>query len=211
MLCGCARAVALLFVAAAALCAEEVWTLHGFDFGLIRTKRIEVDLHTRFRTNEHMTNFQQGRSGAVVRWNAVRRFTAIGGYYFGQQEDGLDEWARFHRLFGGGEALVYRNERVRLTSRTLVERFVAAPVADFNRYRQRMRLSVDGKVGPYLSSEWFFDAEGYLSARHGGGVRWKWASWSWVEFGYLYDDRSPRLGPLRHMIVTQMFFGRPKK
>jgi hypothetical protein len=31
-----------------------------------------------------------------------------------------------------------------------------------------------------------------------------------VEAGHLYDDRSPKLGPKRHMIVTQMFFGRPK-
>ncbi len=211
MLARCVSIIALLYLGAGAMRAQEVWTLHGFDYGLIRTKHIEVDLHTRFRTNQHLTNFQQGRSGAVLRWNAQRRFTAIGGYYFGQQEDGRDEWTNFHRVFGGGEALVHRGERMRLTSRTLVERFIAAPGIDFNRYRQRVRLSVDGKVGPYLSSEWFFDAQGYLSARHGGGIRWKWSSWSWLEAGYLYDDRSSRLGPKRHMIVTQMFFGRPKE
>ena len=208
MLLRCTFVSSLLSLAAGALRAEEVWTLHGFDYGLIRTQRIEVDLHTRFRTNEHMTNFQQGRSGAVVRWNASRRFTPIVGYYYGQQEDGRDEWTNFHRVFGGGEALVYGSKRMRLTSRTLVERFIA-PEFDFNRYRQRFRLSADRKIGPYLSSEWFFDAKGYLSARHGGGVRWKWSSWSWVEVGYLYDDRSPRLGPERHMIVTQVFFGWP--
>jgi hypothetical protein len=208
---GCTLKVALLFLGAGALLAEEVWTLHGFDYGLIRTKRIEVDLHTRFRTNEHMTNLQQGRSGAVLRWNGHRRLTPIVGYYFGQQEDGRDEWTMFHRIFGGGEALAYSGKRMRLTSRTLVERFIAPSAADFNRYRQRWRLSVDRKVGPYLSSEWFFDAKGYLSARYGGGVRWKWSSWSWLEAGYLYDDRSPKLGPERHMIVTQLFFGRPKE
>ena len=211
LLLRCAFAIALIPCGAEVLRAEEVWTLHGFDFGLIRAKRIEVDLHTRFRTNERMTNFQQGRSGALLRWNAVRRFTPVAGYYFGQQEDGRDEWARFHRVFGGGEALLYGNKRVRLASRALVERFIAVPGVDFNRYRQRTRFSVDGKIGPYLSSEWFFDNKGYLSSRNGGGVRWKWRSWSWVEAGYLYDDRSPRLGPPRHMIVTQMFFGRPRE
>jgi hypothetical protein len=177
MLLRCALGIALLLLAVVTLRAEEVWTLHGFDYGLIRTKRIEVDLHTRFRTNEHMTNFQQGRSGAILRWNVYRRFTPIGGYYFGQQEDVRDEWIMFHRIFGGGEALAYSGKRTRLTSRTLVERFITPSAADFNRYRQRWRLSVDRKVGPYLSSEWFFDAKGYLSARHGGGVRWKWSSW----------------------------------
>ncbi len=200
-----------MLLAAGSLHAEEVWTLHGFDYGLIRSRRIEVDLHTRFRTNQHMTNFQQGRSGAVLRWNAHRRLTAIGGYYFGKQEDSLDELTNFHRVFGGGEALVYGGERMRLTSRTVVERFIAAPGEDFNRYRQRLRLSVDGRVGPYVTSEWFFDAKGYLSARHGGGVRWNWRSWSWVEAGYLYDDRSSRLGPERHMLVMQMYFVRPLK
>ena len=206
----CALAVALLTLTMKALPAQEVWTLHGFDYGLIRSKRLEVDLHTRFRTSQHMTNFQQGRSGAVVRWSAHRRFTPVGGYYFGQQEDGLDEWTNFHRIFGGGEAPLYANKRVRLASRTLVERFIAPPNTQFNRYRQRLRLSGNGKVAPYLSSEWFFDAKGYLSGRHGGGIRWKSSSWSWVELGYLYDDRSIRLGPPRHMIITQMYFGRAK-
>ena len=206
---GSAAAV-LCFLAVQVLGAEEIWTLHGFDYGLIRRNSLEIDLHTRFRTNEHMTNFQQGRSGAVFRWNADRRITAIGGYYYGHQEDGRDEWSKFHRVFGGGEVLLHSDKRMRLTSRTLVERFFAPADVDFNRYRQRFRLSVDRKFGPFLTSEWFFDTSGYLSSRNGGGVRWKWSSWSWVEAGYLYDDRSPKLGPDRHMIVTQMFFGRPK-
>jgi len=103
---------------------------------------------------------------------------------------------------------VYGSRRARLASRTLVERFIAVPGLDFSRYRQRLRWSANHKVGPYLSTEWFFDAKGYLSARHGGGVRWQCKSWSWLEVGYLYDDRSPKLGPKRHMIVTQMFFSR---
>jgi len=78
----CNHAVPLL-LSAEALRAEELWSLHGFDYGLIRANRIEVDLHTRFRTNDKMTNFQQGRSGAVLRWNAHRRLTPIGGYYYG--------------------------------------------------------------------------------------------------------------------------------
>ena len=201
---------AMLFLAAATLRGEEVWTRHGFDYGLIRTLRIEVDLHTRFRTTQHMTNFQQGRSGAIVRWNALPRLTAIGGYYYGQQEDGRDEWTNFHRVFGGGEGTIYGGNKIRLTSRILVERFIANSGPDSNRYRQRMQLSVLRKVGPYLNSEVFFDNQGLLSARHGGGVRWKWSSWSWVEVGYLYDDRSPKLGPERHMVVTQFYFGRPK-
>lgn len=121
-------AFSVLLLLAGALRAEEVWTLHGFDYGLFRTRRLEMDLHTRFRTNQHMTNFQQGRSGAVLRWNAHRRFTPIGGYYFGQQEDGRDEWTNFHRVFGGGEALVYGSERMRLASRTLVERSLLRPI-----------------------------------------------------------------------------------
>ena len=199
----------LVLAAQGIVLAQELWTLHGFDYGLIRTKRVEVDLHTRFRTKQQMSDFQQGRSGTILRWNAGKRFTPIAGYYYGRQEDGHDEWTNFHRVFGGGEALVCGSNRARLASRTLVERFVAASGPDFNRYRQRLRLSLDRTVGPYLSSEWFFDANGYLSARHGGGVRWKWVSWSWLEAGYLYDDRSPKLGPKRHMIVTQMFFGKP--
>jgi hypothetical protein len=194
------------------LCAaEELWSLHVFDYGLIRAKRIEVDLHTRFRTNDNMTNLQQGRSGAVLRWNAHSRLTPIAGHYYGQQEDGRDEWTNFHRVFGGAEVTVFGSRQAPLASRTLVERFIAAPGLDFNRYRQRLRWSVNRKAGPFVSTEWFIDAKGYLSARHGGGVRWQYRPWAWLEFGYLFDNRSPKLGPKRHMIVTQMFFGKPKE
>jgi hypothetical protein len=205
--CRIAVVLAGLVVGIAPLAGQEIWTLHGFDYGLLRTEKLEVDLHTRFRTSKAMSNYQQGRSGAVLRWKALPRLSAIGGYYFGQQEDGFDEWALFHRPFGGAEAIVYRDRRFKVASRTLVERFIATPGADFNRYRLRTRMAMDGRVAPYLSSEWFFDHQGVLSARHGGGVRWKWARWGWTEFGYLYDDRSPRLGPPRHMLITQVWVG----
>jgi uncharacterized protein len=39
--------------------------------------------------------------------------------------------------------------------------------------RHRVRFRTDGRVGPYASTEWFFDGNGYLSGRYGAGVRWR--------------------------------------
>ena len=47
-----------------------------------------------------------------------------------------------------------------------------------------------------------------LAARYQGGVRWRGSRWATVECGYMYDARSPQLGPPRHGLVTQLLLER---
>ena len=127
----------------------------------------------------------------------------IAGYYYGKEEDSTEEWRNFHRLFTGVEVPVYRTPALTVDTRGVVERFFVVDSPQFSRYRHRVRLRSGGKVGAYVSNEWFFDRDGYLSGRYGAGVRWRLAETDWLEIGYLYDARRRTIGEPRHVIVTQ--------
>jgi hypothetical protein len=203
-------AVPAVFLASAgSLVAEELWSWHSVDFTVMKTAAFEWGLHTRLRTREG--ELQQGRSGSILRFRPHPRFSLMGGYYYGREEDTRQEWRNSHRLFGGAEAGVYRKGGVSVAARGLVERFIVDSRPDFMRFRHRLRLSTNHRIGPFVGAEWFFDRKGYLAGRYSGGLRWRCSSWSSVEFGYLYDARSPQLGPSRHGIITNVLLERRQK
>lgn len=190
-----------LLVPASAVDAQELWSWHSFDFALVKTRQAELTLHNRLRTRQG--DFQQGRSGAVLKLAPHPRAALIGGYYYGREEDTREEWQTSHRLFAGAEALVYRRGAASLAYRGLVERFITGGARPaFFRFRHRTRISTNHRISPYASGEWFWDARGYLAARYQGGLRWRVSKWASVEAGYMYDARSPSLGPVRHGLVT---------
>jgi len=191
------------------LAGAEPWSWHSVDFTAQKTTRWEWALHTRLRTRKG--ELQQGRSGSIVRFRPHSQIALLGGYYFGKEEDTREEWQESHRGFGGVEAGVYSKGAVSVAARGLVERFAAAGRPGFTRLRGRLRLTTGGRIGPYASTEWFFDRKGYLAGRYSGGLRWRWSSWSSLEAGYMYDARNPALGVPRHGIVTHLFLERPRK
>lgn len=199
---GSLRFIILVLLSAGTLAAQELWSWHSIDFALLKARGVEWGLHTRLRTREG--ELQQGRSGTILRFTPRSRITVIGGYYYGREEDTREEWQNSHRVFAGAEVRVYRRGAGSVASRGLVERFVTSARPSFNRFRHRTRLSTDYRIGPYTSGEWFWDAKGYLAARYQGGLRWRSSRWASVEFGYMYDARSPQLGPSRHGVVTQL-------
>ncbi len=203
------RAAALILLSAGTLAAQELWSWHAVDFQLLEARGVEWNLHTRLRTREG--ELQQSRSGTILRFTPHSRITVIGGYYYGRDEDTHEEWHNSHRVFSGAEVPVYRNGAVSVAARGLVERFVTSARPSFTRFRHRLRLSTDSRVGPYASGEWFWDAKGYLAGRYSGGLRWRGSSWASIEFGYIYDARSPQLGPPRHGVVTQLLLERRRE
>jgi hypothetical protein len=201
---GLPRVLTLVLLAGGALAGEEVWSWHSVDYTFLKTKRVDWALHTRLRTREG--ELQQSRTGTIVRVAANARVSVIGGYYYGRQEDTRAEWQDSHRMFGGAEARLYRKGVVTVAGRGLAERFVTEGRPSTWRFRQRVRLTTEQRVGPYVSGEWFWDPQGYLATRYQGGVRWRGAGWMTVEAGYMYDARSAQLGVPRHGMVTHVYF-----
>jgi hypothetical protein len=203
--------VALLSLCVDNLVADELWSWHAFDAKVIKTSKIETTVHTRFRTGKHFGNMQQRRAGVIGKITASKQIAVITGYYYGKEEDSAEDWINSHRVFGGIELPIHSDRKVSVTTRGLVERFFVADRPGFTRYRQRVRLAKGGTIGPYASTEWFFDAKGWLSARTGVGIRWQAARWSSLEIGYLYDWRRAAIGDARHVLVTQFTLERLHK
>ena len=188
--------------------AGEIWSWHAVDATVLKTSKAEVALHGRLRTGRNLGTPQQGRAGVIAKFGIPRNVTLIGGYYYGKEEDSAEDWRNFHRVFTGIETPLYRSQGLRLDTRGIVERFFVVDRPQFSRYRHRIRLRSERRVGPYVASEWFFDANGYLSSRHGAGVRWKCGEFGSLEVGYLYDARRSIIGEPRHVIVTQFTLDR---
>lgn len=197
--------VVMLLLAGSAA-AQEQWSWHSADFTVYEGRAVEWALHTRLRTRQG--DLQQGRSGTILKFAPRARLNWIAGYYYGREEDTREEWQDSHRLFGGAEVRLYRRGAVTVAARGLAERFLREGRPDLTRLRQRVRLSTRHRIGPYTSGEWFWDLKGYLASRYQGGLRWRASRWLAIEAGYMYDARSPQLGPPRHGLVTQVFISR---
>ncbi len=197
----------LLWIVTAPPVAAESRTWHAFDVVVFGGPRLEAIAHARLRYDSVLGSLQQGRAGALARFRMCPGWTLIGGYYFGKEEDHLDRWRNFHRPFAGLEAsLLARDGGVALDTRGLIERILGGSQGDFTRYRQRLRLTTDRRIGPYLATEWFFDAVGYRTSRHSAGLRWRLTRRASLEAGYLLDLRRAELGGLLHVITTQVNF-----
>jgi hypothetical protein len=195
----------LLLILTAHPLAAEIRTWHAFDVVVFGGPRLEAIAHARLRYDSVLGSLQQGRAGALARFRVRPRWTLIGGYYFGKEEDHREQWQNFHRPFAGLEAsLVARDGGVALDTRGLLERILSGSQGDFTRYRQRLRLTTDRQIGPYLATEWFFDSAGYRTSRHSAGLRWRLARRATLEAGYLLDLRRAELGGLLHVITTQV-------
>mgnify|MGYP001099221433 CR=1 FL=1 len=194
--------------AATPMFGAELWSWHAFDFTLVKNARWDWTLHTRVRSREGA--LQQGRSGAIGKFQLRPRLSLIAGYYYGR-EDIQEEWSDFHRPFAGVEIPLVVRGAATLAVRSLAERFLVGERPDFSRFRQRLRLVTDRRLGLLASTEWFFDRQGYLSARYSAGVRWRIFRGGALEVGYLYDARAARAGGPRHGIVTHLLLERPQK
>jgi len=182
-----AMCIWVLLAGAEQAAAGELWAWHALDATILKTASTEVTLRGRLRIGRGTV--QQGRAGVITKTGIPRRATLIGGYYYGKEEDSAEDWRNFHRLFIGMETPLLRSHGLRLDTRGIVERFFVADRPQFSRSRHRIRLRTERRLGPYIASEWFFDADGYLSGRYGAGVRWKYAESGALETGYRYDGR----------------------
>lgn len=199
---------AISLAAADQATAGELWSWHALDVTVLKAHAAEVTVHGRLRTGRTFGTPQQGRAGVITRFGVRPNVTLIAGYYYGKEEDSAEDWRNFHRIFAGAEVPLYRNRALNVETRGVAERFLAGDGRQFSRYRHRVRLRTAGRVGPYVTSEWFFVRDGLLSGRYGAGVRWRLAARASMEIGYLYDARRPAIGEPRHVIVTQFTLDR---
>ena len=203
------RPASLLLPAAFAVhaAAADLETQHAVDVTLPLKSKLDLILHSRIRIQPGGLGLYQVRAGPIVSWNATGRMALLGGYYYAQQERKADrDFIAGHRLFSSAEVAVAGNRRLGFDQRALVERLFSVAAPDFIRYRFRSRLSVKAPVAPYTSHEFFFDAQGWRSARHSAGIRWSPVRGVQIDLGYLYEHRRLDVGGNRHIWLTSLHF-----
>jgi hypothetical protein len=196
---------AILLATACALpsMADTIETQHLFETTAPLGKRVDLLVHSRFRTRPDSLGFYQGRFGPIFTIKAWDQVSLIGGYYWQQQQARADgEFTAGHRVFGGAEWDAWSGRKAELDTRGLIERFSLKETLDFNRYRWRLRLGGKGRVAPYVSNEIFWDRQGWRSNRISGGVRWSVGRGWQADFGYFYEHRRFQFLGNRQMWIT---------
>lgn len=182
--------------------AAQTETQHAFEASLRLGPRLDLVLHSRIRTQPGALGFYQVRGGPILEYTMARGLKLIGGYYYAQQENSMEDFIGGHRWFGGGEGGLWTGRSVKVDLRGLAERFELAHGKGFGRYRFRLRAGGRRPVAPYGSVENFLDAHGWRSTRYAAGLRIRNGSPFSFDLGYFIEPRRADVGRTRHMFMT---------
>lgn len=195
----------ILLLTASTLAAQDVESLHQFNATYRPNARWTFQGNFRLRSNRNLTNLFELRGGPLAFYTLKPRLTLIAGYYYtGQEVRYQSPLVALHRAFGGFQTPLFKNRRMSLDARTLVERFLDTPSGDYTRARQR--LYWQRQAAAFMP---FFSVEG-LYARHRGTVR--------VNAGFLrqltpqlqlglgYEMRQYANGKIGHLLTSNVQF-----
>ena len=192
----------LVFLTSLAAVAE-IQTQHIFDVSA-PIGRIEPIWHFRVRTKPQGGGVYQLRTGPIMKFDLKDRVSLIGGYFFTRAQEGSN-WNSTHRPFGGIEVAASRRW-VEVDARTMLERFLVHGNTDYFRFRNRIRFSPPKRSSPYISLEYFSDADGFRSVRYSAGVRRKFTKELSVDINYFYEQGRAGTVANRHMVGTTIHF-----
>lgn len=192
---------AAVLLAALPAVADDLESLHVVNFNFDLKPGWTLQLHTRARTFENISSYNQVRVGPILMWQAAPRFTVLGAYYYINQNTRVthDPYS-LHRLWGGGQYRVLRSETWSIDARSVMERFLSGKFDDYWRLRSRAMYNHRTRLGmPYLSGEALLQ-QGIWYGRYTAGMQWQVHKRLIVGAGYEYRD-APR-GPGSHIIAT---------
>ncbi len=195
-------------LSAADFLAEGATVLH-----LRPAPRWEATLYTRGRYNFERQRWADLSVSPGVSYRIHPAVSLKGAFYFTSYEFFPGKRTMIYRPFAAVEPEV-RMAALTLAARTRVERFfIAGGLPDFNRFRQRFRVSGHGAWAPYAFVEVYFTAHGFTRTRYAAGVVHRLYGAHEIEFSYYYE-RSRFTGQgLRHIVrtVVHLHFGGPQE
>jgi len=192
----------LAALAAQPMAADDLESLHILNVNFDVRPGLTLQLHTRGRTFENVSAFNQFRVGPVLMWQAKPRFNLLAGYYFIDQNTRVEhDPYTIQRVWGGGQYRVLRGENWSVDGRSLMERHVSAEFSDYWRFRNRAMASLTTRMGaPFVSGEALVQ-RGIWYGRYSAGMQWK--VHPRVIVGAAYEYRAtPSATPGSHVIAT---------
>ena len=168
----------------------ESWT--DTTFTTWRNQRTEVNVNLQLRSYPSLLDAYRTRTGPIVEHRLRDGLSFWGGAYFQHLQSGVGEkqsFDNFGRLFGGLSYRMYRNRLIQVDGRTVAERYIGVKSGDYSRLRQRVMLSLNQTVAPYVSNELFVNRTGYLSDRVAFGLLTRFTPEWTLLTGFLYETR----------------------
>jgi len=203
----------LSVIALTALCVGaqvpqlESWT--DTTFTVWRNQRTEVNVNAQLRAYPSLLDAYRTRTGPIIEHRLRDGLSLWGGAYFQHLQSGAGprpSFDDFERYFGGLIYRMYRNRLIQVDGRTVAERFVGVRAGDYSRFRQRVLVTFNKTVAPYVSNEVFGNRTGLLSNRTAAGIRARVTPEWTLLTGYLYENRSFANLPNRHALVMSVVY-----
>jgi len=185
----------------------ESWT--DTTLTVWRNQRTEVNVNAQLRAYPSLLDAYRTRTGPIVEHRLRDGLSLWGGAYFQHLQSGVgprQSFDDFERYFGGLIYRMYRNRLIQVDGRTVAERFVGVSTGDFSRFRQRVMVTFNKTVAPYVSNEVFVNRTGLLSNRVAVGLRTRVTPEWTLLTGYLYENRSFGILPNRQALVMSVVY-----
>ena len=181
--------------------AAEIQADGAIDTRIGLARKWDVLVHNRSRVRAKQNDWYDISIIPLFRFQATDTVQLIAGAFLSRLEY-PDGWKNVGRPFLAVEPRLIRKERFAVSSRSAYERFFIFRGADYNRYRQRFRVTRDGLWAPYASAEGFYTNHGWATTRYGAGLKRNLGKRDSIEFGYWYETKR-FIGPgARHMFLT---------
>lgn len=178
-------------------------TRQSFAAVVYEKKGWEIELDSQVRSSRRYGAGQQVRLGVEWARRLAPKWSLVGGYWMRHRRTDTEAFIpTVHRVNVGVERTFRLPASVRLTSRTLAERWLRPGAADNNRYRQRMYFSYPRRYTPFSAVEVFADERGLSILRFANGVAWRPVSQWKVQLWYAYDHRPAWRSDTRHVLTT---------
>lgn len=175
--------------------------------------RWSASLYTRGRYNFDRDRWADASVSPGVRYRIHRSVSLLGAFFITSYQFVPGRRTMIYRPFAAVEP-EFRLGGATLAARTRVERFfITGRLPDYNRYRQRLRVSGRGPWNPFAFAELFFTAHGFTRTRYAAGIVHKLHRRHEIEFSYYYERSRFTGQALRHIFrtVVHLHFGGPQE
>lgn len=193
---------------------DDVESLHIVNANLDFRPGWTLQLHTRTRTFESMSSFNQFRAGPILMVQFKPRLLGLAGYYFIDQNRRVTyQDFHVHRIWLGAQVRAVSHSRWLLDARTVTERFVSREFTDYFRFRNRAMVSANGNGNgrrwlPFTSAE-LLNQQRIWYGRYTAGVQYRPGPGVLTSIGY--EFRPSPIGSPSHILATMIQFERLRR
>lgn len=191
---------------------SDVESLHIVNANLDFRPGWTLQLHTRTRTFESMSSFNQFRAGPILMVQLKPRPLGLAGYYFINQNRRVTyQDFHVHRIWLGAQLRAVSRARWTLDARSVTERFVSGEFTDYFRFRNRAMVSASGNRRrwlPFASAE-LLNQQRIWYGRYTGGIQYRPAPGVLTSIGY--EFRPSPIGSPSHILATMIQFERVRR